>query len=100
MFEKTFENSAPDDFSACNAAEDWLRVRGYSLGSMQGPSPRGILFGDYAIAKWRNLNAQERKELDGMMTGSMRNGPVSVILTHVDTEPAIIDPPHSGAQEG
>jgi hypothetical protein len=105
MFVKTFENARNDqggqhDFSGCHEAERWLDARGYSLGYMQGPSPRGILFGDYEIAKWRNLSAKEKAQLHGTMTGDMRNGPVSVALSNVDAEPAIVNPPHSGAQEG
>lgn len=36
--------------------------------------------GDYNIAKWRNLNKQERDELHGQMTTeiSFRSGPIYV----------------------
>lgn len=99
MFTKSFTNDEPDNFSACHTAEDWLKKRGFSLGYMQGPSPRGILFGDYEIAKWRNLNGKEKKELDGQMTGSMRNGPVMIELWNCNDEPAELaaEPaPHRG----
>lgn len=69
------------DFAACRAAERWCRERGISVGRMQGPAPRGLLFGDhYDIQKWRNLRPDERAALDGVMTGSMRAGPVYVEL--------------------
>ncbi|MBR8029238.1 hypothetical protein KDX27_34930 [Burkholderia cenocepacia] len=68
----------PGDFEACNAAEKWCRDRGISVGEMQGPAPRGLLVGDFWIAKWRNLNAAEKRALNGRMTGDMRHGPVTV----------------------
>ena len=67
------------DFEAMNAAERWLAERGISVGHMQGPEPRGLLFGDYQIAKWRNLTAKERAVLHGRMTGG-RAGPVTIEL--------------------
>lgn len=66
------------DFEACNAAEKWCRDRGISVGEMQGPAPRGLLVGDFWIAKWRNLNAAEKRALNGRMTGDMRHGPVTI----------------------
>lgn len=78
MHTKTF--TAPGDFAACRLAESWLTERGFSIGRMQGPDPRGIVHGTYDIQKWRNLNRAERAALDGTMTGSMRNGPITVTL--------------------
>jgi hypothetical protein len=72
----TFANTG--DFAAMYAAEDWCKQNGYSVGSSQRGSPRGLLRGDWLIAKWRNLTAAERRQLDGQMTGDMRNGPVTV----------------------
>jgi hypothetical protein len=66
------------DFSAMTAAENWCKENGISVGRMQGPSPRGLLRGDFDIAKWRNLSKREKAELHGQMTGNMRNGPVTV----------------------
>lgn len=68
----------PGDFEACNAAEKWCHDRGISVGEMQGPAPRGLLVGDFWIAKWRNLNAAEKRALNGRMTGDMRHGPVTI----------------------
>jgi hypothetical protein len=75
---KTF--TTPGDYAACLEAESWLIARGFSIGRMQGPDPRGIIHGTYDIQKWRNLNRAERAALDGTMTGSMRNGPITVTL--------------------
>lgn len=68
----------PGDFAAMRAAEQWCADNGYSVGCMQGYSPRGLLRGDWSISKWRNLTKQQRAELDGQMTGDMRGGPVTV----------------------
>jgi hypothetical protein len=75
---KTIEFTAEGDFEACRKAEKWCNENGFSVGSMQGPSPRGILKGDIMISKWRNMSHKELGQLDGKMTGDMRNGPVVV----------------------
>ena len=74
----TFSNAG--DFKAMQAAEDWCAERGISVGQRQRGDPRGLLRGDFLIAKWRNLTGKERAKLDGLMTGDMRNGPVVVGL--------------------
>lgn len=68
------------DFLAVYAAEEWCKNNGVSYGSMQQDSPRGLLRGDFAIAKWRNLSSIERADLHGRMTGDMRNGPVIITM--------------------
>jgi hypothetical protein len=68
------------NFRANDAAERWLSDHGFSVGSMQRGSPRGIKHGDWSIAKWRNLPEEDRDALDGVMTGDMRNGPVTITL--------------------
>jgi hypothetical protein len=72
------------DFSATRDAEDWLRANGCSVGPMQADAPRAIMFGDYQIAKWRNLSGAEKAALDGLLEcapgTSPRNGPVIVRL--------------------
>lgn len=78
MLTKTFNEQG--DFSANYAAEKWLKERGFSHGRMQGKDPRGILFGDFDIQKWRNLSKNDIKELHGIMRGDMRHGPVFVEL--------------------
>jgi hypothetical protein len=48
---------------------------------MERGSPRGIMFGNYDVSKWRNLSKRDRADLHGVMTtatGSMREGPVTV----------------------
>lgn len=75
---KTFAN--PGTFNAVNAAQSYLHDRGFSLGTMERGSPRGILFGDYPIGKLRNLSDDQLAAMHGIMTGDMRNGPVTVTL--------------------
>jgi hypothetical protein len=36
------------------------------------------MYGDYAIAKWRNLTGDEIRMLDGRMTGNFRQGPIVI----------------------
>lgn len=73
---KTF--SQPGTFEAMGAAEQLLEAAGFSVGSTERGNPRGIMFGSHSIAKWRNLNGRERAQLDGHLTGDMREGPVTI----------------------
>jgi len=75
---KVFTNQG--DFNAMNAALDWCSMYGLSVGSAERGRPRGILFGNYEIAKWHNLRQADKDALHGTMTGDMRNGPVTVDL--------------------
>jgi hypothetical protein len=68
----------PFDFTAAHRAVALLENAGFSVGRMQAGAPRGILFGNYDIQKWKNLSADHRQALHGVMTGDMRNGPVTV----------------------
>ena len=70
------------EFAAYNAAEKWCEENGYSCGSMQRDAPIGLLKGNWQIAKWRNLNADEIKQLDGTMSciNSFREAPVRIVL--------------------
>lgn len=67
-------------FAASRAAEEWCDRHGIAVGSSQQAAPRGLLVGYYRIAKWRNLNDAERRELAGTMTGSGRHGPITIQL--------------------
>lgn len=74
----TFSRSG--DFAAYYAAGRYLEARGFSVGLMQAHAPSGILFGDFAIGKWRNLHPPEREALHGKLTGPFRDGPITVHL--------------------
>jgi hypothetical protein len=63
------------------AAVAWLKARGFSVGRMQAGSPRGVLFGDFEIMKWRNLRPADRATLHGMLlAGRDRGSRASVTL--------------------
>jgi len=79
------------DFAAMYEAEDWCKQRGISVGSGQRDQPRGLLFGDFAIAKWRNLSDADRSDLHGTMTGDMRNGPITITI-NLDAEQRLFAP--------
>ena len=66
------------DFEALYAAQAWCLERGISYGSTCGPDPIGLLYGDYCIAKWRNLTPKEKRTIDGIITGDKRNGPIRI----------------------
>lgn len=86
-FKKTFKGEAP--FEALHACSQWLEERGYSRGSTCALYPTGVLFGDWDIAKWKNLTKKEIAALDGHITGDTRDGPVTLHLKKVpagDTE--------------
>lgn len=77
-YTRTF--AANGDFVAFDMASAFLRERGFSLGSMQRDDPIGVMFGDFCIAKWRNMSERELGKLHGQITGSKRHGPVHVTL--------------------
>lgn len=83
-FKKTFTDEGV--FAALNTVEDFLAAHGFSFGKNQRGEPTGILYGDFDIQKWRNLRANERKALHGIIeAGDHRNGPVTVTI--YDTAP-------------
>jgi hypothetical protein len=67
-------------FSAAHAAQAFLSARGFSYGPSQRDGPQGILFGEFIIAKWRNLTAKERAQVHGTIAGNGRHGPITVTL--------------------
>lgn len=79
-FNKEFKGDG-SNFSAFNEASKYLSERGFTLGSMQGSLPIGIALDADYVSKWRGLDREEKKQLDGAMCGDMRNGPVMVYFT-------------------
>lgn len=70
---------AEGEYAALNEALTWLRARGFSYGSMQRGAAIGVMLGDVKIAKWRDLDSQEREDLHGQLWtlhGGYRVGPV------------------------
>lgn len=66
----TFDQAG--DFQACFAAEDWCRHHGISVSAAERGKPRNL----YVLAKAR----ADLCRLDGIMTGDMLSGPVSIVL--------------------
>ena len=82
---------ADGDFGAMRAAEDWLRERGFSVGSTCSGYPRAIMYGDYSIAKWRNLGREEIRTLHGVMRSDVSSGSfrgAGVVIELLDRAPA------------
>ena len=63
-------------FKAIHAAEQWCREHGVSYGPTDRSHVRGLMVGDFLIAKWHNLTAKERHECHGTITGDGREGPL------------------------
>lgn len=75
--------ATPIRFETEEAAQSALKRAGFSLGRLQRDEPRGVLFGDYDIAKWRNLSAGQRGQLHGIYQRLFRGlgGPVEIALS-------------------
>lgn len=69
--------TAMGEWEAGDQAEAFLKQLGFSLGSDQRGAPTAVMFGDYAVSKWKNLNQDERRETHATLTGDRRYGPVT-----------------------
>ena len=75
------------DFQAWYACQKWLDDHGYSYGSTSCRAAGvGVLKGNYIIAKMHNLTRHEIKELDGIVDGDFRDGPVTLRLKRAPEE--------------
>tara|TARA_R100000951_G_C2653160_1_gene185164 strand:- start:11228 stop:11521 length:294 start_codon:yes stop_codon:yes gene_type:complete len=82
LFTKEFKNDG-EDFSGIGGARDFLKEKGFSIGSMQRDAPMGVSKEYEYIAKWRNLSSDDRLQLDGTITftdGGPRNGTATINL--------------------
>jgi hypothetical protein len=55
------------EFDAYSQACAYLKQSGYSIGSMQGHHPIGIVKGEALISKWTRMSLEELELLDGAM---------------------------------
>lgn len=81
------------DWAAMRAAEAWCKARGFSVGILQAGAPRGLLLGSFRISKWRNLDAEDRADLHGIMEApgrTWRKGPVTITIRR-DAPAAVIE---------
>jgi len=81
VFTKTFP--ARGDFGAHSDATKFCYDNGICVGSMCGPEPIGVVFGDCYIAKWRNIGPEDKSRLDGVLIsgGGFREGSVTLLLS-------------------
>lgn len=63
---------------AVSALED----AGFAVGRNQASSPRGLMFGNYDVMKWRNLSQNDRDALHGRITPSGTFGAWAAIISH------------------
>ena len=66
--------------AALEAALDWCKVRGLSVGKARKLDARGLRYGKHDIAEWRFLSALDRQGLDGSMSGNYIHGPVIILV--------------------
>lgn len=78
------------DFAALYAANAALREAGFSVGSSQRGLPTAVMFGDWSVAKWGNLNGDERREVHGTLVGDNRNGPLTLRMLRAAPPEALI----------
>lgn len=67
-------------FPSEESAQKALSEAGFSLGALQRDDPRGVMFGDIGISKWRNLSQKEKDTLHGVYQRAYRDGPVEITL--------------------
>ena len=77
------------DFVATRKAEALLASHGFAIGPSQRGAPRAVMFGNYAVAKWRNLNRDERRETHATLTGDGRHGPLVLRLLPAAPDAAV-----------
>jgi hypothetical protein len=69
-------------FESMYAAHHWLKENGYGYGSTSAMHPTAVMKGDYYSYnlphKMKNFTAKEKKQVHGIITGEMREGPVFV----------------------
>ena len=79
MYEHVFTGDKA--FAAFEEAVTFCKERDFSVGRMQREAPVGVKKGDWDIQKWRNLDFEDKKLMDGFIVGlDKRNGPVGVLL--------------------
>jgi len=84
---RTFVPKTEESFDAINQAREWLRAKGYNIGSMSGDEPIGLSKRYKMISKWYNLSTEDRALLDGVLESEdFRNGKVTLKLFSVEHE--------------
>lgn len=68
------------EFSSEETALAALRKNGFSLGAAHREEPRAIIYGTFAVARWRDLNRKDRVKCSGRYMVSSKDGPVRLDL--------------------
>jgi len=69
----------PGTWHALWAAEKWCTDNGWEYGSGDHPNPIAISNGPYNYTqKWHNFTKYEKDNVFGIITGSMREGPMTI----------------------
>lgn len=77
-FRKTFSESGA--FMACGFAKAFLTKRGFTYGPTQSRCPTGIRFGRLKVSRWNNMTDRQKRQLDGIMAGDVRTGPITILI--------------------
>jgi hypothetical protein len=69
-------------FQAFYEAEALVKELGYGVGSMCSSEPIGFAHGYDYIAKWYNLDSEDKNRLDGLLLhdGGFREGGVKIVF--------------------
>ena len=71
-------------FQSMYAAHSWVKEQGYDYGSSCVGHPTAVMKGDYYSYglphKMKNFTAKEKRAVHGIITGDMREGPVTVSI--------------------
>ncbi len=76
-------------FDAYHLARSIMAGAGFSLGPSQRGAPVACMFGDWAVAKWKNLNRVERNETHATIEGDHREGPCRIRLLPAAPDEAV-----------
>lgn len=66
------------DFKAWDAAVRHVEAVKCSIAPMQKDAAAGVMYGDFAVQKWRNLGPTHRSTLHALVFGDYRNGPLTL----------------------
>ena len=71
-------------FQSMYAAQRWVKEQGYGYGSSSAMHPTAVMKGDYHSydlpEKMKNFTQKEKNNVHGIITGDMRDGPVTVFI--------------------
>lgn len=78
------KGSGLHEFAALMEAEEYLREKGHTFGSLDHPNPLPFWYDDGRLergVKWHNLSKKDKLKLNGCIVASdFRNGDVKIIF--------------------